>query len=106
MQAEVSEVMKSWVRPHTTGRACCDGVGLDFCPGEQIVRTQNHSMLTELPEVLQDALEAFLVSRPDWNCDRMCAAAFSLFLLQNGYTDQRINRLYLDNTIRYSRQAS
>lgn len=70
------------------------------------MRTQDSSVLAELPDVLSDALETFLASRPDWTYDRMCAAAFSLFLLQNGYTDQHINRLYLDNTIRYSRQAS
>lgn len=70
------------------------------------MKIQNSSVLSELPDVLHDALETFLQSRPDWTYERVSAAAFSLFLLQNGYTDQRINRIYLDNTIRYSQQAS
>ena len=42
------------------------------------------SILTEIPEELLGSLANFLDLHPDWDQDRVFAAALSLFLLQNG----------------------
>ncbi|MFM7885838.1 MAG: DUF2811 domain-containing protein [Pseudanabaena sp.] len=42
------------------------------------------SILAEIPEELHETLKNYLESHPDWDQDRVFAAALSLFLLQNG----------------------
>ncbi len=42
------------------------------------------SILAEIPEELLESLKNYLESHPDWDQDRVFAAALSLFLLQNG----------------------
>lgn len=42
------------------------------------------SILAEIPEILHESLQGYLDSHPDWDQDRVFAAALSLFLLQNG----------------------
>jgi Protein of unknown function (DUF2811) len=42
------------------------------------------SILAEIPEELHDTLGGYLETHPDWDQDRVFAAALSLFLLQNG----------------------
>jgi hypothetical protein len=58
------------------------------------------SLFVEIPEVLHQSLSHFLDTRPDWNQDRVFAAAVSLFLLQNRLPDQTSDRqaarIYLD----------
>lgn len=54
------------------------------------------SVLTEIPEELYESLRSYLESHPDWDQDRVLAAALSLFLLQNGDSDRRAARVYLD----------
>ncbi|MGL5196796.1 MAG: DUF2811 domain-containing protein, partial [Chroococcales cyanobacterium] len=44
----------------------------------------NVSILAEIPEELHQSLKGYLDSHPDWDQDRVFAAALSLFLLQNG----------------------
>lgn len=44
----------------------------------------NISILAEIPEELHKSLKGYLDSHPDWDQDRVFAAALSLFLLQNG----------------------
>ncbi|PSB03240.1 DUF2811 domain-containing protein [Merismopedia glauca] len=41
------------------------------------------SILTEIPEELHASLRSYLESHPNWDQDRVFAAALSLFLLQN-----------------------
>lgn len=41
------------------------------------------SILAEIPETLLDSLRSYLETHPDWDQDRVFAAALSLFLLQN-----------------------
>jgi hypothetical protein len=41
------------------------------------------SILAEIPEDLHYSLENYLESHPNWDQDRVFAAALSLFLLQN-----------------------
>ncbi len=56
------------------------------------------SILAEIPEELHDSLKGFLETHPNWDQDRLYAAALSLFLLQNSHTrgDQTPSRVYLD----------
>lgn len=54
------------------------------------------SILAEMPEELHAALTRYLETHPDWDQDRVFAAALSLFLLQNGDCDRRAARVYLD----------
>lgn len=42
------------------------------------------SILAEIPEDLHESLTSYLEGHPDWDQDRVFAAALSLFLLQNG----------------------
>ncbi len=41
------------------------------------------SILAEIPEELHLSLKSYLESHPNWDQDRVFAAALSLFLLQN-----------------------
>lgn len=50
--------------------------------------TMTISILAEIPEELHDTLKNYLGSHPDWDQDRVFAAALSLFLLQNGGCDR------------------
>ncbi len=43
----------------------------------------NVSILTEIPEELHKSLQTYLDAHPNWDQDRVFAAALSLFLLQN-----------------------
>lgn len=54
------------------------------------------SIFTEIPEVLHDSLKNYLEKHPDWDETRVLTAALSLFLLQNGESDRRAARVYLE----------
>ncbi|MGD1919416.1 MAG: DUF2811 domain-containing protein [Pleurocapsa sp.] len=43
----------------------------------------NVSILAEIPEELHLSLKSYLETHPNWDQDRVFAAALSLFLLQN-----------------------
>ncbi len=43
----------------------------------------NISILAEIPEDLHHSLKDYLETHPNWDQDRVFAAALSLFLLQN-----------------------
>jgi predicted TPR repeat methyltransferase len=61
------------------------------------------SILTEIPEELHQSLKIYLEHHPDWDQDRVFAAALSLFLLQNSDGDRRAARVYLETLFhRYS----
>ncbi|MBZ8182481.1 MAG: DUF2811 domain-containing protein [Oscillatoria sp. PMC 1051.18] len=44
----------------------------------------NISILAEIPEDLHKSLKNYLDKHPNWDQDRVFAAALSLFLMQNG----------------------
>lgn len=50
----------------------------------------NVSILAEIPEELHETLKRYLESHPDWDQDRVFAAALSLFLLQNRGSGDRL----------------
>jgi len=60
------------------------------------------SLMAEVPEDLHEALQAYLDNHPAWSQHRVFCAALSLFLMQNGYTDRRVNRIYLDALFDYA----
>jgi Protein of unknown function (DUF2811) len=68
------------------------------------------SILAEIPEDLHKSLKSYLDGHPDWDQDRIFAAALSLFLLQNGDSStpdaslnyRRAARVYLETLFRYS----
>ena len=64
--------------------------------------TPTISILTEIPEELNDTLQGYLASHPDWDQDRVFTAALSLFLLQNHGTDRRAARVYLNSLFQRS----
>ncbi|MEB3229658.1 MAG: DUF2811 domain-containing protein [Leptolyngbyaceae bacterium] len=66
------------------------------------------SILAEIPEDLHLSLTSYLEGHPDWDQDRAFSAALSLFLLQNGHSNnleasrnyRRTARVYLDSLFR------
>lgn len=62
----------------------------------------NVSILAEIPEDLHVTLKRYLERHPDWDQDRVFTAALSLFLLQNGDTDRRAARIYLNSLFQRS----
>lgn len=66
----------------------------------------NVSILAEIPEELHETLKTYLEGHPDWDQDRVFAAALSLFLLQNGKCGSRsyrsAARVYLDSLFQHS----
>ena len=62
--------------------------------------TPTQSIVAEIPQVLQDALQDYLTQHPDWDRDRVLTAALALFLLQNGGGDRRASQVYLEALFR------
>lgn len=60
------------------------------------------SLLSAVPEALHDSLKNYLETHPDWDQDRVMTAALSLFLLQNGESDRRAARVYLETLFHHS----
>jgi hypothetical protein len=68
---------------------------------EVLMMNATVSILAEIPEGLHDSLRMYLETHPDWDHDRVFAAALSLFLLQNGDSDRRAARVYLDTLFKH-----
>ena len=62
--------------------------------------TPTQRVVAEIPQVLQEALQDYLNQHPDWDQNRVFAAALSLFLLQNGDGDRRASQVYLESLFR------
>lgn len=68
------------------------------------------SILAEIPVDLHEVLSSYLETHPDWDQDRVFAAALSLFLLQNGTSTtldasrsyRRTARVYLDTLFKHA----
>jgi predicted TPR repeat methyltransferase len=54
------------------------------------------SIFTQIPETLHESMKTYLELHPDWDENRVLTAALSLFLLQNGESDRRTARVYLE----------
>ena len=70
----------------------------------------NNSTITALvniPEPLQKQVEEYIKTHPNWSVDRVAAASFSLFLLQNGQdSDRNVAQIYLDSLFNYPLNAA
>ena len=60
------------------------------------------NIFTEIPEALHESLKNYLDTHPDWDQNRVLTAALSLFLLQNGESDRRAARVYLETLFHHS----
>ncbi|MDX2256901.1 MAG: DUF2811 domain-containing protein [Pseudanabaenaceae cyanobacterium bins.39] len=68
------------------------------------------SILAEIPEELHETLKNYLSTHPDWDQDRVFAAALSLFLLQNSgdrhdngaHRDRSTAKVYLNAIFQHS----
>jgi hypothetical protein len=76
----------------------------------EVSMNSNVSILAEIPEDLHESLQDYLETHPDWDHDRVFAAALSLFLLQNGCSStpdssrsyRRAARVYLDSLFKHA----
>lgn len=72
-------------------------------------KTVTVSRVVEIPEVLHDAIQAYLDSHPDYDQQRLFTSALSLFLLQNGASSapesalsyRKAARMYLDSLFQH-----
>ncbi|MEO0396661.1 MAG: DUF2811 domain-containing protein [Cyanobacteria bacterium J06656_5] len=55
------------------------------------------SLMVEIPEELHLSIQDYLTTHELWSQERMMQAALSLFLMQNGVNQPRVNSLYLDS---------
>ena len=55
------------------------------------------SFKCELHENLQKALNEFIDKHPNWDQYRIIQAAISGFLMQKGFNDRNLTRLYIGN---------
>lgn len=56
----------------------------------------------EIPEDLYQVMQGYLDTHPAWSQHQVFCAALSMFLIQNGVSDPRVNRFYLDALFDYA----
>ena len=66
---------------------------------EDLFQTQKEiiSFKCELHENLQQAMKDFIDKHPNWDQYRMIQAAIAGFLMQNGFHNRNLTRLYIGN---------
>ena len=60
------------------------------------------SFKCELHENLQKALNEFIDKHPNWDQYRIIQAAISGFLMQKGFNDRNLTRLYVGNMFAFN----
>lgn len=60
------------------------------------------SLEVEIPDALNDSLNAFVEAHSAWDFNRVFTAGLSLFLLQNGENDRTASRVYLDTLFNFT----
>ena len=66
----------------------------------QIVLNQKDEVVSfncELQENLQKAMKEFVEEHPNWDQYRIIQAAIAGFLMQNGFQNRNLTRLYIGN---------
>ena len=66
----------------------------------QIVSNQKDEVISfkcELQESLQKAMKKFVEEHPNWDQYRILQAAIAGFLMQNGFQNRNLTRLYIGN---------
>jgi hypothetical protein len=89
---------------------CCPSLLATFIPPVEVFMYTTVSIMAEIPEELHESLTGYLETHPDWDYDRVLAAALSLFLLQNGTGEtpetsrsyRRAARVYLDSLFKHA----
>ena len=66
---------------------------------EKLFKTQDEiiSLNCELHETLQKAMKDFIEKHPNWDQYRIIQAAIAGFLMQNGFHNRNLTRLYIGN---------
>ena len=72
---------------------------LNFDQNSKVSRQEDEviSFKCELQENLQKALREFVEEHPNWDQYRILQAAISGFLMQKGFHNRQLTRLYLGN---------
>ena len=70
----------------------CDVNPIVFNKEDEVI-----SLKCELQENLQRAMKKFLEEHPNWDQYRIIQAAIAGFLLQKGYQNRDLTRLYIGN---------
>ena len=68
---------------------------------DDLLKTQNEiiSFNCELHEHLQKAMKDFIDKHPNWDQYRIIQAAIAGFLMQNGFHNRNLTRLYVGNML-------
>ena len=72
-------------------------INLEF--KDDLLKTHNEiiSFNCELNEHLQQAMKDFIDKHPNWDQYRIIQAAIAGFLMQNGFHNRNLTRLYIGN---------
>ena len=72
-------------------------INLEF--NEDLLKTQNEiiSFKCEMHENLLQAMKDFIDKHPNWDQYRIIQAAIAGFLMQNGFHNRNLTRLYIGN---------
>ena len=62
-------------------------------------RCKSHSFKCELQENLQKAMKKFVEEHPHWDQYRILQAAIAGFLMQKGFQNRDLTRLYIGNML-------
>ena len=70
------------------------------CEANPIVLNQKDEVISfkcELQENLQEAMKKFVEEHPNWDQYRILQAAIAGFLMQKGFQNRNLTRLYIGN---------
>ena len=72
---------------------------IDLDLNNELLKTQSEiiSFNCELHEHLQQAMNDFIDKHPNWDQYRIIQAAIAGFLMQNGFHNRNLTRLYVGN---------
>ena len=72
------------------------------CEANPIVLNQKDEVISfkcELQENLQEAMKKFVEEHPNWDQYRILQAAIAGFLMQKGFQNRNLTRLYIGNML-------
>jgi Protein of unknown function (DUF2811) len=100
--SEPAELVQGWAGKDWVCAIFVRQVKQPCCEEALTTMTPRISLLAEIPEELNDALQTYLETHSAWSQHRVFCAALSLFLMQNGHSDRQVNRIYLDALFDYA----
>ena len=72
-------------------------INLEFNDDQLTTQKEIISFKCELHENLQQAMKDFIDKHPNWDQYRIIQAAIAGFLMQNGFHNRNLTRLYIGN---------